>query len=283
MQDDLRFTENVRQIAADAAELALRLCDTCGNFHTLWPYHRLAQAAGGDVAAPLVRSALKHLLSPSDRRILIGGSADSGLLAVVANAASPGTAITVLDRCATPLELCRYFAKRWLLPIDMIHLDLAKLEVASAYDVVFVHMLLQFIPPDHHREVFSRIRRALRPQGRLVLAFRISPRLTDALAAEYRSSYPLGLIEQLDARGIPLPEGREAFARKLEIYFEERRAREGTNASRQDVEKAVEDAGFEIEQLTPIDARMSPAFVQFNSRIGLQRFLMIAAPKDDSI
>jgi hypothetical protein len=88
MQGELLFSEDVRQITADAAELAPSLCDTCENFHTLWPYHRLAQAAGGDVAATLVCSTLQRLLSQPGRRILIGGSADSGLLAVVANAAS---------------------------------------------------------------------------------------------------------------------------------------------------------------------------------------------------
>jgi SAM-dependent methyltransferase len=282
MQGELLFSEDVRQIAADAAELAPSLCDTCENFHTLWPYHRLAQAAGGDVAATLVCSTLQRLLSQPGRRILIGGSADSGLLAVVANAASPGTAITVLDKCKTPLELCRRFAERWSLPIDVLHLDLADLEATGAYDVVFVHMLLQFIPRDRHRGVLSRIRRSLRADGRLVLVFRTSPRLTETLAAEYQSDYPLGLIEQLEARGIPLPQSRESFRRQLEIYFDERRAREGTHNSHEDVERTAKDAGFRIEELTAIGASMSSPFTQFNARIGLQRFLMIAAPDGQS-
>lgn len=278
MHGDLRLTENIWQIASDAAELAPRLCSACRNFHTLWPYHRLAQAAGGDVTAPEVYASIERLLSPGGQRILIGGSANSGLLAVVARACAPDTDITVLDRCATPLELCRRFAERWAIPVDLLHLDLAELAVISKYDVVFIHMLLQFIPFDRHLEVLTRVRRSLKPSGRMVLVFRTSPPLSEDLVTEYRSGYPLGLIEQLEAKGIPLPASRESFRRELELYFEERRAREGTHTCREDLEQDVIAAGFGIKELKPIAASMSSRFVQFNDRIGLQRFLMVAAP-----
>ena len=75
---DMRFTEDLRQLAVELFDLAGQLCTSCKNFHTLWPYHRLAQAAGGDVDVPLVQSVLTRLLSQNDRRILIAGSADFG-------------------------------------------------------------------------------------------------------------------------------------------------------------------------------------------------------------
>jgi SAM-dependent methyltransferase len=277
MADNLRFTEDLPQLATESFDLAGRLCSDCQNFHMLWPYHRLAQAAGGDVEIPLVQSALRRLLSPSGRKILIAGCADSGLLAVVARAASAGTSFTVLDRCQTPLELCRRFADRWSFPIATLHTDLQELSVISSFDVVFVHMLLQFIPPTHHLNIFSRLRRSLRPGGHMVLVFRTSPRIEASVAASYRHDYPRHLIEQLETRGVPLPESRQTFQNRLEVYFEDRRRREGTHGNRAEVESLITAAGFEIEELIPIVAPMSAPFVQFAAKIGLQRFLVVAS------
>jgi len=274
-----RFNEDLPQLAAEAFALAEQRCGACKNFHMLWPYHRLAEASGGDVAAPLVRSALARLLAHSGTTILIAGCADTGLLALVARIASSGTYITVLDRCDTPLELCRRFAARWSLPIRVLHLDLMDLAEERSFDVVFVHMTLFFIPADRQRDVLSRMRRSLKPDGRLVLVFRTSPRIDGDLAPEYRRNYPMHLIEQLEGRKIPLPEPREAFHNRAERYYEERREREGANATRAEVERLMHDAGFVIEEIARIDAIMSEPFRQFCERIGLQRFLAVARPK----
>ena len=106
-----RFSEDLHQLAGEAWEVAGRLCGTCRNLHVLWPYQRLAGSPGRDVA--VVEPVLRRLLSASGRKVLIAGCADSGLLALVARTANPATAITVVDRCETPLELCRRFARRW--------------------------------------------------------------------------------------------------------------------------------------------------------------------------
>jgi hypothetical protein len=282
MQGDLKFTEDLRKIATESFDLAGRLCGSCKNFHMLWPYNRLAEASGGDVRVPLIHSVLSRLLSYSGGRILIAGSADTGLLAVVARAVHSGTHITVLDRCETPLELCRRFAIRWSLPIQIVPIDLTELTVQSSFDVVFVHMLLQFIPANRHLDVLSRMRRSLCSDGRLVLVFRTSARIEGSLVPEYRRDYPIHLIEQLEARNVVLPESREAFRRRIEVYFEERRGREGAHANRTEVEELIKAAGFEIEDLTPIEATMSEPFHQFAASFGLQRFMVIARPSHRS-
>jgi SAM-dependent methyltransferase len=279
MSDHSQFTEDLRQLAAEASELATRLCHRCQNFHLLWPYLRLAGASGGDVPAPLVHSVLNRLLSRSGRRVLIAGAADTGLLAVVARAASPGTNITVLDRCETPLELCRRSARRWSLPIETMHLDLMDLSAQSTFDVVLAHSILQFIPADRRVDVLSRMRRALVPGGRLVLAFRTSARIDGSLLPEYRERYPKHLIEQLEDMKIALPEPREAFRRRVELYSEERRMREGAHASRAEVEQLIDLAGLELEGVTPVDSVASAPFRELTARIGKERFLAIARPR----
>lgn len=276
MRGEARFAENLRQLAADACELAVRRCGPCQNFHLLWPYLRLAGASGGDVGSPFVHAILARLLSAGNARILIAGSADSGLLAVVARAAGAETEIVVLDRCQTPLELCRRFAERWSLPIETLQLDLMELSLQSRFDIVFAHSLLQFIPADRRVDVLARMRRSLRPDGRLVIVFRTSARIEGSLLAEYRASYPKYLIEQLEAMNVELPEPREIFARRVDAYAEERRAREGAHVSRAEVEQLIEAAGFEIEDITQIEAEQSAQFRRLTAKIGKARFVAVA-------
>jgi len=278
MRDDIRFAEHLERLAEEAFELGDRLCGSCKVFHMLWPYTRIAGASGGDVRAPPVRSVLSRLLSQGNQKLLIAGCADSGLLAVVARAANSGAHITALDRCETPLELCRRFAHRYSLPVEIVHLDLTKLAAQSKFDVVFVHMLLQFISAGQQADVLWRLRRSLRPDGRLVLVFRTSARIQGSLSEEYRCSHALRLIEELEARNIALPEPRENFRRRAEVYFDERRMREGAHSSRADVERLIKAAGFAIENVVQIEPIMSEPFRQFAVKIDKQRFLAIARP-----
>ena len=225
---------------------------------------------------PLVRSVLGRLLSDNGRRILIAGAADTWLLAVVAGAANPDTAIVVLDRCATPLELCRRFIQHRWVRAEFMHLDLAELSDVSRYDVVLAHSLLQFIPAERRLDVLMRMRRALRPEGRLVLVFRTSARIEGSLLPEYRESYPRQVLEQLERQNVPLPEPRDAFLRRLEVYADERRTREGADADCDAVKQSFETAGFAIENLTPIEASLSAPFQRLTTKIAKQRFLMVA-------
>ena len=100
-------------LTAEAYELSGRLCGTCRDLHALWPYIRLSRASTGiEVQASKLESRLGDLFARGLRRLLIAGSADTGLLALAARAgADHGVNIVVLDICETPLELCRTFCR----------------------------------------------------------------------------------------------------------------------------------------------------------------------------
>jgi SAM-dependent methyltransferase len=279
LSENLRFTEDLQQLAAEASNVARRMCGSCENFHLLWPYLRLVKASGGDVDEPFFRNDLKRLLSGRGQKVLIAGAADTGVLAVVARAARSGTGIVVLDRCETPLELCRRFAGHWSLPVETLHMDLIELDVGPTFDVVIAHSLLQYIPADRRVDVLSRLRQSLRPGGRLLLVFRTSARIEGSLLQEYRETYSQSLIARVEEMNIPLPERREDFRRRVDEYSEERRTREGAHQNRTDVEQLIEAAGFLIEELTSIEANVSAPFRQFTAKINKQRFLMVARPR----
>jgi len=269
-----RFSEDLRQLAGEAWEVAGRLCGACRNLHVLWPYQRLAGSPGRDVA--VVEPVLRRLLSASGRKVLIAGCADSGLLALVARTANPATAITVVDRCETPLELCRRFARRWDFTVDTDHLDLTELSATSSFDVVFAHELLQHIPADRRVDTLSRMRHAMRAEGRLVLVFHTSNRVDGDAVTAYQQHFPQHLIERLEANGVALPEPREAFRRRTESYADEWRAREGALASRAEVESLLGVAGFDIEDLTPIEVDRPKQFRELAAKVNKQRFLAVA-------
>jgi hypothetical protein len=221
---------------------------------------------------------LSQLLSGGAQKILIAGAADTGLLALVARAAPSGTGIVVLDRCETPLELCRRFAWRWSLPVETLRSDLMEAAPEAAFDIVLAHSLLQFIPTERRVDVLSRLRRSMRSGGRLALTFRTSSRIEGDLQAEYRQTYPTKLIEKLASMHIALPEPRDEFHRRIAAYAEERRLREGALSSTADVQKLINDAGLTIEHLAPLEANPVALFHQLTSKIAKQRFLAIAKP-----
>jgi SAM-dependent methyltransferase len=274
-----RYTEDLPRLAAEAVKIARCHCGSCINFHLLWPYLRLAKGSGGDVNNAVFRAALERWLSKPGRKVLIAGAADTGVLAVVARAANVTSEITIIDRCNTPLALCRDFAERWSLPIEAVRLDLRQRDLGEAFDIVVVHSLLQFVPADNRVDVLSRLRHSLRPDGRLLIVFRTSVQIEGDLLREYRETYSNDVIRELMAKKISLPEDHDAFRHRLDEYSEERRAREGAHQSHGEVEQMIVDAGFAIEEFTPIDADLAVTFQKFNAKIDKRRFMIVAKPR----
>jgi hypothetical protein len=106
------YSEPLRELAAEAYEISGRLCGACGDLHALWPYIRLSRASTGfELQESRLQAELRSCFARGLRDVLIAGSQDAGLLALVAQAkmragAEHPSGITVLDICETPLELC---------------------------------------------------------------------------------------------------------------------------------------------------------------------------------
>jgi SAM-dependent methyltransferase len=277
-EHNVRFAEDIPKLAAEASVLAPRLCDTCRNYHFLWPYLRLAGAPGGAEDDKLfLKSVVADAMASGRQKILIAGAADTGLLALVAQAAvGHKSDIAVLDGCETPLELCRRFAARWSFPIEVLHVDLRDFSAQSSFDIVFAHMTLTFIPPDNRLDVVSRIRRSLQPNGRLILRFRTREHTDSGNLLQYRERVPRHLIERLEKMNIPLPESREAFRSRAEAYAQERHVREGTEGDYAETAQLVEAAGFAIEKMTAIES--NPSAPVGDSTPNISKFLAILKP-----
>jgi hypothetical protein len=279
--NERRFAEDIPRLAAEAFGLAGELCGACRDFHALWPYIRLSRASG---AAEGSRAVIEPLLTThfrqGRRRVLIGGAADTGLLAFVARVgADHGISIKVVDRCDTPLELCRRFARRWSLAIETEQRDLAEFDGNGRFDLIFVHSLLQFIAAARRPMLAERMHSALGPDGRLIMLFRASRRIAGELVSEYREGYVDWILEELERRMVPLPEPRQAFALRLGAYAQAHEAREGETGDPGEVVALLEAAGFDIVSLTPVDPQLSTSFERFGSKLSKQRYVVEAKPR----
>jgi SAM-dependent methyltransferase len=276
-----RFDEDLRRVAAEGFELANRLCRGCGQMHALWPYIRLARAtsAGSDDATALLQSVLADEIAAGRKDVLIAGAADTGALATVARAGiGRAPNIVILDRCETPLESCRRLAQRWSLPIATLHEDLGHFDRPGQFDIVFAHGTLHFIDPDRRIDVLARMRRALRPGGRLVLRANAGRRIGGDLVGEGRDGYPAWVAQELARIGVPLPEPADAFRERVRLHAISREDREGAFGTAEEIEAALRQAGFAIRDWQELGVKLSASVEDFQSKTGKHRFLVVAEP-----
>jgi SAM-dependent methyltransferase len=278
------YHEDLRYIAAEGFEIANRLCRDCGQLHALWPYIRLARgtSAGVEDASSRLQSVLIELIAGGRRDVLIAGSADAGLLAQVARSgAGHPLDIVVLDRCETPLEMCRRLAQRWSLPIATLHEDLFDLDHPGQFDIVLVHGTLHFLAPNRCADALTRIRRLLRPNGRLVLRVNTGRRIEGNLAEEGRDGYAHWVPDELSRIAVPLPEPPEAFRERLRLHARSREDREGVFAAPEDIQALLAQAGFVTREWLEMSVKLSEPIQEFVAKTGKRRFLVIAEPKGE--
>ena len=218
------YSEPLRELAAEAYEISGRLCGACGDLHALWPYIRLSRASTGvEAQESKLQAELRGCFARGLRDVLIAGSQDAGLLALVAHAkmragAEHPSGITVLDICETPLELCRRLAGRWSLPIETIREDLAELSTARRFDLVLVHGTLHFMAADRRLEALRGIASALRPGGRLVLLFNTSRTVTADSDQTAGAGYGGSVLAELARLGVPLPATEAVMRERLDLH-----------------------------------------------------------------
>jgi SAM-dependent methyltransferase len=266
-------SEDLAQQAATQYRLAQQFCDRCRTYHAIWPYRRLARVvATADASAPGFESTLDALFKTGKRKVLIAGAADTGLLALTARTgAAYDVEITVLDRCRTPLELCRQFAERWSLTSRTLHQDLTGLDLAAEFDIVFANSVLMFIAPDLRVDVLRRLGRALRPDGRLVNVFNAGPRIR-------REDSVATMLAEMERRGIALPESSETFTRELIDFAREQDSRDGTLFELDQVLALHELGGFKVMRCVETDMGVTSPWQRL---AGKRRYLIEGTPAQD--
>lgn len=120
------------------------------------------------------------------RTVQIAGCADFGLLSVLHEALGRpvgDVSITVRDRCATPLALCRLYAAQSGFDIECEAGDLMSGASGSRFDLVLAHSLLSFCPAQQRGRLLARLAAQLTPDGTLLLYQSVRPTAASALLA----------------------------------------------------------------------------------------------------
>jgi hypothetical protein len=172
--------EPLEELAAFAFDWAHCLCDPkagCQSYHRAWSIVRHIEAkgalpAGGDFFG----QALRGLARDGRIRVLLSGSADTGLAALVLQALRPhGIApeMVLVDRCLTTLEQNRLFARHAGFDLQTCQMDARDLNIAPV-DAILVHSFLGFFAPDARQGVVDMWARNLAPNGRVLISNRLS-------------------------------------------------------------------------------------------------------------
>lgn len=250
------WMEDLAALAAYEFHTAQTGCVACHDYHSLWGYLRLTGITGNsfqsdrDILAPLL-----HAHTPPNGRVLIAGAADAGLLSLAAEATQARTpALSVADRCATPLAVCRRYAEERGIALATFVRDLTREELPSTHDLAFAHNILMLIPRERHVAFLRNLHDALAPGGTLLLVNRERPQgwVSNPPAPDH---YATRVLDALTARGVTLPESETDFRRRLEVFSAAQHMWSDAVVDLPHVETALAEAEFEIVARTSHERR----------------------------
>ncbi|MGH6948872.1 MAG: SAM-dependent methyltransferase, partial [Kiloniellales bacterium] len=182
MRPPIRIDETalLRRTAHYARRLAPCLCNsepargaTCDWYHGFWPTLRLLGLSTSTRHALLFQAAFGRTARDGGlKRLLIAGGADSGLLEQFAQACRNigcNPTFGFVDRCATPVVLNRWAARRLGVRVEARQAHLLDYRKTEPFDAICCHNLLAFIDPAERAPLFKHWHSQLRPGGRLLL------------------------------------------------------------------------------------------------------------------
>jgi SAM-dependent methyltransferase len=169
MQD--LWSEDLAAQARYGLELGSELCACDGYYHTLWGSLRLAgvnNTMKGEAAT------LAELMAPflrDDMRVMIGGSADPGVLCGIGRIYAPRMpSFTVIDRCRAPLAMIDKFASAKGVACRTRYIDLLDLDGMEQWDQIVLHYTADFMDAHLRGRLFRNLARSLAPGGTLICA-----------------------------------------------------------------------------------------------------------------
>jgi len=237
----------------------------CAWYHGLWQYLRLL----GLVTAPPAhgRFFIDTLAGLARRgecaRVLISGSADYALLALVVHALRPdpdhprlAPQITVVDRCETPLLLNRWYAREAGVAVETGRSDILRWGLGPGagregnFDVVCTHSFLGYFTDPQRAALMARWHALLRPGGRVVTINRVRPAHRGGFVGfgpEQAHAFGERVREEARRRSASLDLDADTLAGAALLYTQRFRVR--AVASRRALAALFEEGGFTVEHL----------------------------------
>ena len=241
---------DIRDHAALAAEgwrLGGQLCGACRTYHRLWGTLRLAGIVNGMRADTEVLTPLLAELLTDGAQVLLAGAADPGQLELLIDAAAGRRLkVTVADLCPTPLALFRRLDLPPSVELRTAELDLTRLEDVAAYDLILSHGMLPFVGAQGQARLLQRLRRALKPEGRLIVILRTSPPTPPGQEHALQAAWLRRARALLAQTPLPAPEAE--MEPLLRAFAVERLSRAAPTDDPAELERGLVDGGVEVER-----------------------------------
>jgi hypothetical protein len=267
-----RFADDPAENARICLEIAPRHCSSCDDFHlsaimrrsTLPGDRRVADA---DEFGAAVTLALRKLRRERNvLRVLIAGSTDTGLYVGLLNAALaagalPGRHLSVVlvDRCETPLEICRRFAARNGLVLDTVRSDLFDFSPDRPVDLVIMHGVLTIFPAGRRAAFMRHAREWLAPGGLLISSAQHGEPSGPGEARE-RIDHALGNLQRfMDEAGKYSAGERQEMKGRLLHGMQSRQTHAELFADQDEAAAFYREAGLLVDSLLLIDNRTRTA------------------------
>lgn len=198
-------TDELVRTAPLAWRASASLCNTdvaaghdCRWYHGPWQYFRaLGLVTTAAVHEQWLRATLAGLLRDGNhRRVLVSGSTDYAMLAIVLDACADARTtadVTVVDMCGTPLFLCEECARARGATIRTRRANILDYTDEQPFDIVVTHAFLGYFDDTRRQALTRRWHALLRPGGAAVTVQRLRPghppglaRFSPAQAAAFR-------------------------------------------------------------------------------------------------
>jgi hypothetical protein len=254
--------EPLRFSAPLARRLAPQLCArdpesgaNCEWSHALWQYLRLfGIVTGASRHAEFFRSAFDAVALPGRTpRVLVSGAADYSMLAhalAFLRARGSRPDITVVDRCETPLELNRWFAKRAGWPIQTQRSDVRLFKAEQPFDVICTHAFFGYFAPQDRPALLSKWQELLVPGGKLITVNRVQES-SDGTRSAFAPQQARAFCDEVERQA-------SAFRSSVELEVDDlveqaalytRQAGFWPVRSAGEIEAVFEEAGFTLDRL----------------------------------
>jgi SAM-dependent methyltransferase len=267
-------TEPLQISAPLARQRAPTLCHTdpvsrqnCSWNHGLWQYLRLLGLLTTPVHhAVFLREAFGHVAAGADSpRVLISGTADYSMLAhvlAIFGERNIVPAVTVVDRCETPLFLNRWYADRLSHSITTHCTDILEYQAKHGFDIVCSHSFLGQFDPPGRAQLAAKWQSLLRPGGLAVTINRVRPAwtmTTVGFSDEQADAFADEVLRKAQSMRTHIDIEPQQLADEARIYA----ARQSAYPvkSQQEIRELFEHAGFHVERLVckPVSGHASTA------------------------
>lgn len=150
--------------------------DNCDWYHSAWPYLRILDKVSSptwhfDFYYEQFISVLKN-----NSNVLISGTADYTLLALIFFAAKKNNItpnIWVCDICNTPLLACKYFADFNSFKLNTFKGDIKSINISESFDIITTDAFLTRFNYIEKTAILSKWAQLLTPNGKVVTTVRI--------------------------------------------------------------------------------------------------------------